>query len=110
MQTFVIIMIISKHTTIIDIAEKLGISPSTVSRALNDHPHIKSETKEKVKKLAKRLHYYPNPIAQSLKSNQTTTIGVIVPEIKHVFFFFCNKWNRGSCVSIWLYDYSLPIK
>jgi DNA-binding LacI/PurR family transcriptional regulator len=75
-----------KHATIIDIAEKLGISPSTVSRALTDHPDIRRETKEQVKKIAKELHYSPNPIARSLKSNRTTTIGVIVPEIKHDFF------------------------
>ena len=75
-----------KHTTIVDIAKKLGISASTVSRALSDHPDIKKETKEKVKKIAKELRYYPNPIAQSLKNNRTTTIGVIVPEIKHDFF------------------------
>jgi DNA-binding LacI/PurR family transcriptional regulator len=77
---------ISKHTTIIDIARKLGISSSTVSRALNDHPDIKNETRQQIKKIAKELHYSPNPIAQSLKSNRTTTIGVIVPEIKHDFF------------------------
>ena len=75
-----------KHTTIVDIAKKLGISASTVSRALSDHPDIKKETKEKVKKIAKELRYYPNPIAQSLKNNRTRTIGVIVPEIKHDFF------------------------
>jgi DNA-binding LacI/PurR family transcriptional regulator len=75
-----------KHATIIDIARKLGISASTVSRALSDHPDIKRETKEKVRKIAKELQYSPNPIAQSLKSNKTRTIGVIVPEIKHDFF------------------------
>jgi len=75
-----------RHSTINDIAKKLGISASTVSRALNDHPDISSETKKKVKKVAKELNYRPNPIAQSLKSNRTTTIGVIVPEIKHDFF------------------------
>lgn len=75
-----------KHTTIIDIAEKLGISPSTVSRALSDHPDIRRETKERVRKIAGELQYSPNPIAQSLKSSRTTTIGVIVPEIKHDFF------------------------
>jgi DNA-binding LacI/PurR family transcriptional regulator len=77
---------ISKHTTIIDIAQKLGIAPSTVSRALHNHPDVKRETKEKVKKVAEELNYIPNPIAQSLKSNKTTTIGVIVPEIRHDFF------------------------
>jgi DNA-binding LacI/PurR family transcriptional regulator len=77
---------LSKNTTIVDIAEELGVSPSTVSRALINHPDIRDETKEKVKKLAKKLRYHPNPIAQSLRSNQTKTIGVIVPEIKHDFF------------------------
>jgi DNA-binding LacI/PurR family transcriptional regulator len=75
-----------KHTTIIDIAKILGISPSTVSRALNDHPDINVKTKEKVRKTAKKLLYFPNTIAQSLKNNRTTTIGVMVPEIKHDFF------------------------
>jgi len=75
-----------KHATIIDIAKKLGISPSTVSRALSDHPDVKKETKELVRKVAAELNYTPNPIAQSLKSNKTTTIGVVVPEIRHDFF------------------------
>lgn len=75
-----------RHSTIIDIAKKLGISASTVSRALNDHPDISAKTKKLVKKVAKELNYRPNLIAQSLKSNRTTTIGVIVPEIKHDFF------------------------
>lgn len=75
-----------KHATIVDIAKTLGISPSTVSRALADHPDVKKETKEQVKRIAEELRYSPNPIAQSLKSSRTTTIGVIVPEIKHDFF------------------------
>jgi DNA-binding LacI/PurR family transcriptional regulator len=75
-----------RHATIIDIARKLGVAPSTVSRALSDHPDVKKATKEQIKKLAKDLHYSPNPIARSLKSSTTTTIGVIVPEIKHDFF------------------------
>lgn len=76
----------SKSATIIDIAKKLNISTSTVSRALNDHPDIKQETKDQVKKIAKKLHYTPNPIAQSLKSKKSNIIGVIVPEIEHDFF------------------------
>jgi DNA-binding LacI/PurR family transcriptional regulator len=75
-----------KHTTIIDIAKILEISPSTVSRALNNHPDINDKTKEKVRETAKKLQYSPNTIAQSLKTNRTTTIGVMVPEIKHDFF------------------------
>lgn len=75
-----------KHKTITDIAKKLKVSPSTVSRALNDHPDISDETKAKVKALAIKFNYSPNPIAQSLKNNRTSTIGILVPEIKHDFF------------------------
>jgi DNA-binding LacI/PurR family transcriptional regulator len=75
-----------KHSTIFDIAKQLQISPSTVSRALNDHPDIKEETKALVTKTAKELRYSPNPMARGLKNNRSTTIGVIVPEIKHDFF------------------------
>ncbi len=75
-----------KHKTIIDIAKKLKLSPSTVSRALNNHPDIKESTRAKIKKIAVELNYRPNSIAQSLKKNRTSTIGVLVPEIKHDFF------------------------
>ncbi len=75
-----------RHTTITDLAKKLGISASTVSRALSDHPDINDNTKKRVRKLAKEYNYKPNPIAQSLKNNRTTIIGVIVPEIQHDFF------------------------
>ena len=75
-----------RHSTITDIAKKLGVSPSTVSRALSDHPDIKNETKLQVRKLADELSYTPNTIARSLKSSRSTIIGVIVPEIKHDFF------------------------
>ncbi len=76
----------SNNPTIKDIAKKLKISPSTVSRALRNHPDISKETKSKVKKLAQKIDYQPNSIAQSLKARKTHTIGVIVPEIRHDFF------------------------
>jgi len=72
--------------TIKDIANKLNISASTVSRALNDHPDISEDTKKLVSDVAKELNYFPNSIAKSLKSRRSKTIGVIVPEIKHDFF------------------------
>jgi len=75
-----------KHITITDIAKKLGISASTVSRALSGHPDVKESTKKQVLKLVNEYNFKLNPIAQSLKSNKTTIIGVIVPEIKHDFF------------------------
>ena len=75
-----------KQSTIRDIAKALNISPSTVSRALSEHPDIRTETKELVRKVANELNYSPNLIARSLKSKRSNTIGVIVPEIKHDFF------------------------
>jgi DNA-binding LacI/PurR family transcriptional regulator len=64
----------------------LGISPSTVSRALKDHPDISPRTRKAVKELAEKLHYEPNAIALSLRSRSSRMIGVIIPEIVHFFF------------------------
>ena len=74
------------QVTIKDIARELGISPSTVSKALKGHPDISSSTKKAVRELVERWNYIPDPIALSLKSGQSKTIGVIVPEIVHYFF------------------------
>jgi len=76
----------SRQITIKDLAKELGISPSTVSKALKNHPDISGETKEKVSNLAKKLNYKPNAIALSLRSSQSKTIGLIIPEIVHYFF------------------------
>jgi DNA-binding LacI/PurR family transcriptional regulator len=75
-----------KHATIKDIAKKLGLSASTVSRALSDHPDISKETKEKVHAVAREMDYHPNTIAKSLQQKQSMIIGVAVPQVKHYFF------------------------
>ncbi|MEM7297705.1 MAG: LacI family DNA-binding transcriptional regulator [Bacteroidota bacterium] len=72
--------------TIKDIARELGISPSTVSRALKDHFEISQETKDAVKRVAEEMNYQPNSLALSLRYSKSNTIGVIVPEIVHFFF------------------------
>jgi LacI family transcriptional regulator len=72
--------------TIKDIARELGISPSTVSRALKDHPDISKETKKAVNALAEKLNYQPNTVALNLRTRKTNTIGVIIPELVHFFF------------------------
>ncbi len=74
------------QVTIKDIARELGISPSTVSRALKDHPDISPETKRLVNELADKLNYQPNIVALSLRQSKTNTIGVVIPEIVHFFF------------------------
>jgi LacI family transcriptional regulator len=75
-----------RQVTIKDIARKLGVSTSTVSRALQDHPDISVKTREAVKELAKILGYKPNMVALNLKHSRTNTIGVLVPEVEHYFF------------------------
>lgn len=72
--------------TIIDIARELHISPSTVSRALRNHPDISRKTVEIVKECAERLSYKPNETALNLRLGRNNIIGVIVPEIVHYFF------------------------
>lgn len=76
----------SGDITIKDIAKELGVSPSTVSRALSGHPDISKATIDRVTKLADKYNYQPNSIALSLRSSKTQTIGVIIPEIAHSFF------------------------
>ncbi len=75
-----------RQTTIIDIANQLGVSPSTVSRALRDHPSISSATKAKVLDFAAQSGYQPNLLALSLLNKKTGIIGIIVPEITGYFF------------------------
>jgi len=72
--------------TLRDIARELDISVSTVSRALNDHPSLKTETKEAVRVLAQKLDYQRNVLALNLLQRKSNTIGVIVPEITSYFF------------------------
>lgn len=72
--------------TIKDVAKALGVSTSTVSRALRDSHEISPETKELVLECAKRLNYTPNPIALSLKEKKSRSVGVIVPEVANGFF------------------------
>ena len=74
-----------RNTTLKELANTLGLSISTISRALNDHPDISDTTKKKVKKLAKQLHYAPNLFARGFRSQQTHILGVIVPNISHLF-------------------------
>jgi len=72
--------------TLKKIASELGLSISTVSKALKDNKDISKENREKVQAFAKFYNYRPNTVALSLKNKKTKTIGVIIPEIVHHFF------------------------
>lgn len=75
-----------ERTTIHDIARKLNITASTVSRALKDHPRISTETKKAVLKAAQKLNYQPNHIAAALRNGRSNIIGIIVPTADRTFF------------------------
>lgn len=74
------------QATIKQIAQELGVSISTVSRALQNNPRIGLRTRERVWELARQLQYRPNPAALILKKKHTRTIGVVLPFLKEEFF------------------------
>jgi len=80
------------NVTIKDVARKAGVSPSTVSRVIADHPRISRETSRKVKQIMEELGYHPNLMAKSLVSRTTKTIAIILPkpaeELLLNFFFY----------------------
>lgn len=72
--------------TIKEIGRQLGISPSTVSRALQNSPRIGAKTKEAVQRLAESLQYFPSATARNLRRGKTGIIAVVLPEIRESFF------------------------
>lgn len=69
-----------------DVAEKAGVSISTVSNVINDTKHVSQELKDKINEVIKELQYEVDPVARSLKSKKTRNIGVIITNINRVFF------------------------
>lgn len=74
-----------KEVTIYDIAKELSVSPTTVSRALNDHPAVNSNTKQRIFEAANQMGYRLNMFASNLRSQRTNAIGVIVPRLNSTF-------------------------
>ena len=70
-----------RRTSLKDLADQLGVSIATVSRALRNSHEVGEEMTQKVKSLAKELNYRPNPFAQSLRKEAPRVIGVIVPNL-----------------------------
>lgn len=94
------------ETTIHDIARKLNLSASTVSRALKDNPVISEPTRILIKRIADEMGYRPNILAANLRTKRTNTIGVIVPLINRHFFSSVISgveevaYNQGFAVTI----------
>jgi LacI family transcriptional regulator len=74
-----------KEITIYDIAQKLNISPATVSRGLKDNPAISKKTKKRITDAARQMGYRSNTFASNLRRQKTNTIGVIVPRLNSSF-------------------------
>ena len=93
-----------RRTSLKDLADKLGVSIATVSRALRNSHEVGEEMTQKVKTLAKELNYRPNPFAQSLRKEAPRVIGVIVPNL--VTHLCCRAgWHRRLCLKVWLFGY-----
>ncbi|MGB2116704.1 MAG: LacI family DNA-binding transcriptional regulator [Flavobacteriaceae bacterium] len=75
-----------KKTTIKDIANVLNITPSAVSKALNNHPRISQKTRDAVIQVAKNLNYQPNRLASALRKGKSNLVGVIIPRTNSIFF------------------------
>jgi DNA-binding LacI/PurR family transcriptional regulator len=75
-----------RSITIKELARQAGVSHSTVSRALNNHPAIARETVERIQQLARELNYVPSGFARSLKTNRSYMLGVIVHRIADPFY------------------------
>ncbi len=75
-----------RAVSISDIAKAAGVSHSTVSRALHDSPLISATVRGRIQSIAREMGYMPNEIAQSLQTQRTRTIGLVVPSIADPFF------------------------
>lgn len=73
-------------STILDVANRAGVSKTTVSRYLNDNGPINVDTAEKIRAAVKELGYSPNYLAQGMRTNKTRTIGIIIPDYSNPFY------------------------
>jgi len=72
--------------TLEEVAHLAGVSRSTVSRVINDHPNVRSETRERVWQAVRNSGYQPNVVARSLVTNRTKIIGIVIPEAVTTLF------------------------
>ena len=108
-----------RRTSLKDLAERLGVSIATVSRALRNSHEVGEEMKKKVQELARELNYRPNPFAQSLRKEAPKIIGVVLPNLVTHYYsavlsgiedyarqkgysvFCCNSNEKGAALSVY---------
>lgn len=92
----------TKKLTLEDIGELAGVSRATVSRVINNYPHITPEVRERVQKVIQETEYHPNKIAQSLASNRTGVVGLVIPHVADIilsnpyFMYLINSITRAT--------------
>ncbi|MDU2064844.1 MAG: LacI family DNA-binding transcriptional regulator [Sporomusaceae bacterium] len=89
---------------IYDIAKKAGVSSATVSRVINNKPHVREETKEKVLNVIASMNYTPNSLARNLSTGNTLNIGFLIPDIENPFF---SQLLRGLTNASEQYGYNI---
>lgn len=92
------VSIANMSVTIKDIAEYLGISHSTVSRALSNHPYTNAETKQRVHAAVEKLGYVPNAAARSLRGDQGSIVGLVLPDIQNELFGIAAQTVSHRCL------------
>ncbi len=98
-----------------DVAEKAGVSPSTVSRALNDHPSIPKSTADRIKQIAKELNYIPSHLARSFYQKKSYRIGIVIPyyvtkdKIETVHSEYFSQMLFGCIISASRHNYTISV-
>jgi len=83
--------------TIYDIARLSGVSKSTVSRVISNHPHVSAETRSKVLNIMQQYQYVPNSLAKQLRKKQTKSIAILVPNLNHPYFSQLVSFLSAAC-------------
>jgi LacI family transcriptional regulator len=93
------------------VAEKAGVSRSTVSRVVNNHPNVREDVRERVLSVIKDTDYRPHPAARSLASHRTNVIGLVIPRSTHTFFNdpYFPALTEGVAEACNLHDYTLSL-
>jgi len=92
----------TRKLTLEDIGQLAGVSRATVSRVINGYPHVTAEVRERVQKVINETGYQPNKIAQSLVSNKTGTVGLVIPHVANTiltnpyFLHLINSITRAT--------------
>lgn len=99
------------NLTLEDIAKQAGVSRSTVSRVVNDHPNVREEVRRRVWKVIKRTGYHPNPAARTLVSQRSWMIGLVLPRSVSSFFSdpYFPRLTQGIAQACNQYDYTLSL-